>query len=98
MPLRTARQVKLLDSTTCTENTDLTEVKSVTVDFAQHTFTGDNKNIAIRSKAEGAGVLTLMNGTITTGDGTYCTLGAANGSAIVVKDMILNNSTAFGEV
>ena len=88
--------VKLLDSTTCTENTDLTEVKSVTVDFAQHTFTGDNKNIAIRSKAEGAGVLTLMNGTITTGDGTYCTLGAANGSAIVVKDMILNNSTAFG--
>ena len=88
--------VNMLASTVCTENTDLTEVKSVTVDFAQHTFTGDNKNIAIRSKAEGAGVLTLMNGTITTGDGTYCTLGAANGSAIVVKDMILNNSTAFG--
>ena len=89
-------KVNMLASTVCTENTDLTEVKSVTVDFAQHTFTGDNKNIAIRSKAEGAGVLTLMNGTITTGDGTYCTLGAANGSAIVVKDMILNNSTAFG--
>ena len=88
--------VNMLASTVCTENTDLTEVKSVKVDFAQHTFTGDNKNIAIRSKAEGAGVLTLMNGTITTGDGTYCTLGAANGSAIVVKDMILNNSTAFG--
>lgn len=82
--------VNMLASTVCTENTDLTEVKSVTVDFAQHTFTGDNKNIAIRSKAEGAGVLTLMNGTITTGDGTYCTLGAANGSAIVVKDMILD--------
>ncbi|MBS7218154.1 MAG: hypothetical protein KH028_01910, partial [Oscillospiraceae bacterium] len=88
--------VNMLASTVCTENTDLTEVKSVTVDFAQHTFTGDNKNIAIRSKAKGAGLLTLMNGTITTGDGTFCTLGAADGSTIIAKDMILNNSTAFG--
>ncbi|GAA6394688.1 hypothetical protein I4100191B2_21700 [Clostridiales bacterium] len=88
--------VNLLDSITCTANTDLTEVKSVTVDFAKNTFTGDNKNIAIRSKAKGDGLLTLMNGTITAGDGTYCTLGAADGSTIVAKDMILNNSTAFG--
>ena len=41
--------VNLLDSITCTANTDLTEVKSVTVDFAKNTFTGDNKNIAIPS-------------------------------------------------
>ncbi|WP_435321653.1 S-layer homology domain-containing protein [Muriventricola aceti] len=88
--------VNLLDSITCTANTDLTEVKSVTVDFAKNTFTGDNKNIAIRSNAKGTGLLTLMNGTITAGDGTYCTLGAADGSTIVAKDMVLNNSTAFG--
>lgn len=31
--------VNLLDSITCTANTDLTEVKSVTVDFAKNTFT-----------------------------------------------------------
>ena len=42
--------VNMLASTVCTENTDLTEVKSVTVDFAQHTFTGITRILRFGAK------------------------------------------------
>jgi predicted ribosomally synthesized peptide with SipW-like signal peptide len=75
-----------------TTDGDFTVDKDVAVDFNNQTVTSDNGNIAIRVNA---GNVTLKNGTITALDGVYCTVSAADAVADV-KNMTLNNSTAWG--
>lgn len=90
-------QLVLHDDIESKKDLDFRNVSDVTMDFNEKTVNCRNDNIVIRviGSDDKMASVTLSNGTIFAGSGTYCTLGARNASA-TLNNMVLKNITSYG--